>query len=186
MRAFLALSLPEDTQDALAQLQDQIPLGRRVAPESMHVTLAFLEDQPESQLRLLHEALSEITMPALDLQLKGLSALGGKTPRVLVADIVPNAALTALHRKIRNIVQMAGIDLPRVRFRPHVTLLRFSRRMEAGEVHRIGEALQRHADVPLPPFRVEQFALYQSILLPEGPRYEVLAEYPLGDAAQKP
>lgn len=183
MRAFLALPLPEHIQEALERLQDTLPLGRAVAPENLHLTLAFLDEQPEAHLRALHEQLSEIKAPVLELQIKGVNALGGKTPRVLVADVVPDPGLVALQRRIRNTVQAAGIALPRVRFRPHVTLMRFARRMEAAEMQPIGAALQGHGDFSLSPFHIDHFALFQSTLLPEGPRYEVLAEYPLGEEA---
>lgn len=182
MRAFLALPLPEQVQILLERLQDELPPGRAVASENLHVTLAFLDDQPEAQLRVLHELLSEIALPALDLHVKGLSALGGKTPRLLVADVAPSSELSALQRKIRNTVHSAGIDLPRVRFHPHVTLVRFARRLEPGEIQRIGMALQTHGDFSLPGFGIDRFCLYQSTPLPDGPRYETLAEYPLGGA----
>ena len=183
MRAFLALPVPEPVQDILARLQDEMDVGRPVAPENFHVTLAFLDDQSQAQLLHLHDGLSEVVSSALQLRIKGLSCLGGKTPRVLVADVDADAALVALHRKLRNVVQAAGIALPRVRFRPHVTLLRFARKMDAIGVQRLAATLQQQGGFELAPFEARQFNLYQSVLLPTGPRYEVLAEYPLGDDA---
>jgi 2'-5' RNA ligase len=180
MRAFLGLQLPEPVQDAMEDLQAEIPVGRSVAPENLHITLAFLDDQPTATLEALHEELCAVRAPAFALSVQGLDLMGGKSPKVLCANIAANAALNQLHSRIRTRVQAAGIALPRVRFRPHVTLLRFSRRLQPDALAKIGRALQAHGDFRIQDFPVESFNLYRSTLLPEGPRYDVLAHYPLG------
>lgn len=179
MRVFLGVPLPDPTLALLERLQGEIPVGRAVDPETLHITLAFLEEQPSALLEALHERLSEISAPTLRFRLQGLCLLGGKNPRVLAAEIAPNPELGQLHRKIRALAQEVGIALPRTRFRPHVTVLRFARRMEASQLQQIGQALQAHGDFCAPPFQVDHFNLYSSTLLPQGPRYEVLAQYPL-------
>lgn len=182
MRAFVALMMPDALQDALERLQAELPTGRSVAPENLHVTLAFLDDRPEAQLRVLHDYLSDLSLPPVELKIQGLSVFGGKSPRVLVADVAASPQLTSLHRRIRSCAHEAEIELPRVRFRPHVTLQRFARRLDAGEIQRIGEVLQTHGGFSLPGVTIDRLGLYQSILLPDGPRYEVLADYPLEGA----
>ena len=46
MRAFLALDLPQETRDALIRVQADLPVGRPVPCENLHLTLAFLDEQP--------------------------------------------------------------------------------------------------------------------------------------------
>ncbi|WP_083100937.1 RNA 2',3'-cyclic phosphodiesterase [Pseudophaeobacter leonis] len=179
MRAFLGLPLPDPVLDAMEDLQAEIPVGRSVPPENLHITLAFLDDQPAAVLDALHQELCEVTAPGLSLSVQGLDLMGGKSPKVLCANIAPNAALTQLHSRLRTRVQAAGIELPRARFRPHVTLLRFARRLDSGALAKIGHALQAHGDFSIKDVPVESFNLYRSTLLPEGPRYDVLAQYPL-------
>jgi len=60
-----------------------------------------------------------------------------------------------------------------------VTLTRFPRRMEPGQLAKLGRFLQSEAATRLPPVEVDHLALYASHLHPAGARYEVLAEYPL-------
>ena len=42
MRSFVAIDLPEAAREALERLQDDLPVGRPLAPETFHLTLAFL------------------------------------------------------------------------------------------------------------------------------------------------
>lgn len=184
MRAFLGLQLPDPALEVLEGLQAEMQLGRMVPPENLHITLAFLDDQPTAVLEALHQELCEITAPCLTLTVQGLDLMGGKSPKVLCATVAPNAALSALHRRLRGVIQDCGIALPRVRFRPHVTLLRFARRLQPDALAKIGEALQAHGDFRTQEFQVDSFNLYRSTLLPEGPRYEVLAQYPLDSAPE--
>ncbi|MEP2715823.1 RNA 2',3'-cyclic phosphodiesterase [Pseudophaeobacter sp.] len=182
MRCFLGLSLPDPVLDLVERLQDEIPVGRLVPSENLHITLAFLDDQPEYLLEALHQELSALQAPPLQLELRGLGVMGGKNPRVLSAEVTPNAELTRLHQRLRSMVQASGIELPRSRFRPHVTLARFGPRLQVGEQQKLQQVLQHYGGFCTPVFAVTQVTLYRSTLLPEGARYEALVEYPLNPA----
>lgn len=178
MRAFVGLPLPDAALDALERAQEGLAVGRQVPAENMHLTLAFLDDQPEPVLQALHQELAAVESPVLQLTFQGLDAFGGKLPRVLAAEVRKTPELSRLRDRVRSACLAAGILLARERFRPHVTLARFPRHLEAGQVERIAGFLQENAG-----FRQEaeasRLALFQSTLMPEGARYEVLAEYPL-------
>ena len=81
--------------------------------------------------------------------------------------------------RLRAMAQTCGITLPRVRFRPHVTLARFGQRLQPGQLQQIHQLLQHFGGFTSPVFTVQQITLYRSTLLPEGARYEALAQYPL-------
>jgi 2'-5' RNA ligase len=87
--------------------------------------------------------------------------------------------LVALRRAVRGLVYQAGIELPRARFRPHVTLARFGRRMTMLETQRIAGVLEAYADLDAGRLGVEGFRLYRSHLGEGGAWYESLADYPL-------
>jgi len=176
MRCFLALPLPDATREALADLAHALPMGRPVAEENLHLTLTFLDEVTQSDLERLHEVLEDITAPPVTLTLSGLELFGGKSP-ALMAILASGAE--ALQSKVARAVGQAGITLPRRRFRGHVTLTRFPRRMEPGQLAKLGRFLQSEAATRLPPVEVDHLALYASHLHPAGARYEVLAEYPL-------
>ncbi|WP_052261738.1 RNA 2',3'-cyclic phosphodiesterase [Leisingera sp. ANG-M1] len=178
MRAFVGLPLPDAAQDALERVQEGLTAGRQVPAENMHLTLAFLDDQPEQVLQTLHQELSEIRAPELQLKFQGVEAFGGRLPRVLAATVQKTPELSRLRDRVRSACQAAGIELQRERFRPHVTLARFPRQFQPGQLEKIVLFLQESAGFSLEA-EGAGFALFQSTLTPGGARYEVLAEYPL-------
>ncbi|NSY39449.1 RNA 2',3'-cyclic phosphodiesterase [Leisingera sp. ANG59] len=178
MRTFVGLQMPDAALDALERVQEGLTVGRHVPAENMHLTLAFLDDQPETVLQTLHQVLAEISAPPLQLTFRGLETFGGKLPRVLAAQVRKTPELTHLRDRIRGACRQAGIELPRERFRPHVTLGRFPRHLEAGQVEKIARYLAEASGFRLD-CEAESLALYQSTLAPDGARYDVLAEYRL-------
>ncbi|MEQ9694664.1 RNA 2',3'-cyclic phosphodiesterase [Shimia sp. SDUM112013] len=182
MRAFVAIDLPADIRAALAAVQADLRVGRLVPEENLHLTLAFLEDQPEAVLRALHGRLYTLQPDPVILRLQGLELFGGKAPRVLYLRADGGEALRALRRKVRQAAGEVGIDLPRERFRPHVTLARFRRDMRPEQIAQLGRFLERQGDAALPPFGIQSFSLFASRLLPEGAVHEALAAYPVPTA----
>ncbi|UWQ78483.1 RNA 2',3'-cyclic phosphodiesterase [Leisingera sp. S132] len=178
MRAFVGLPLPDAALDALERVQEGLTVGRHVPAGNMHLTLAFLDDQPEAALKALHQMLADISAPPLLLTFSGLGTFGDKLPRVLAAEVQKTPELTRLRDNVRSACRTNGIELPRERFRPHVTLARFPRHLEAGQVEKIARFLAAAADFKLE-CEADSYALFQSTLAPEGARYDVLAEYPL-------
>jgi len=180
VRAFLAIDLPEEVSAALTRLQAGLPVGRPVAEENLHLTLAFLGDQDEVALEGLHYELDALRAAPFALRFSGLGAFGGDRPRILFADVAPEPALTDLHRRVIGIARRAGIAVPRERFHPHVTLARFGNGAAPDVAARLRRFLTEHGDAPLPGFGATGFGLYESTLHPSGVRYELLARYALG------
>lgn len=179
MRAFLALDLPAAVLDAIADFQAALPTGRLVAPEALHLTLAFLDEQPAPVLAEVDVAMRGLRAAAFDLELAGVDTFGGRSPDLVFLGVAPNAALDHLHRKIMAALRGLGLELGRVRFRPHVTLARLPRRIAPRDLDRLAAFLATHAALHLPGLRVERFTLYRSTLRPEGPIHQALADYPL-------
>lgn len=178
MRLFVALDLPEGLREALFDVQDDLGFGREVSEENLHLTLAFLDDQPPQVATALHEMLSAIRAPGMRLAVRGAEAFGGAHPSLLAARVERTPELAALYEKVAQAVRMAGIDLPRRRFKPHVTLVRFPRRLPDGAQGRIAGWLSMHGNL-MAEGVAESFGLYRSTLHEGGPRYEALATYPL-------
>ncbi len=178
MRAFVGLPLADVDVEHLERVQSGLRLGRHVAAENLHLTLAFLDEQDTPTLEALHQELLQISAPELKLRVDRIDIMGGSTPRVLCAMVAEDPALSALRNDVRQAARRAEIDLPRERFRPHITLARFPRHMEGADVLAgyLGEV--GASSWCLEP--TEVFWLYQSVLAPEGPTYTPLAEYPLG------
>jgi 2'-5' RNA ligase len=179
MRAFVALTLPDDALDRLEAVQAGLRVGRPVPRENLHLTLAFLDDQPVSVLQDLHAELADIHVPPFEITLTGLGAFGGERPRTLHAEAEDTPALTGLHRRVRSAARAAGIDLPRERFRPHVTLARFAPSEAANARAAIAWSVRTGAGLASVRFEVVDFALMSSQLGPDGPTYDLLARYEL-------
>ena len=178
-RLFLALDLGEETRDGLMAVSEGLGVGREVEEVNLHLTLAFLDAQPEVLLQPLHEALSEISLPQVRLQLRGLEVWGGRHPSALVmlAERVPE--LIHLQEKVARAVRLSGVDLGRRRFKPHVTLVRFQRGLPAEAQMRLQRFVAAEGAASLPLAEVESFSLYESELTADGPIYTALATYPL-------
>lgn len=179
MRTFVALALPEEVRDALEGVQAGLRHGRLVPGENMHVTLAFLDDQPEDRLEALHERLAGTDLPAPELRITGLETFGGTRPRLIVATVEKARALTKLREEVRGAAWLSDIDLPRERFRPHVTLARLPRHLPAAAAPEIATVLEAQGAFRLPPFTPPHLGLYASRLTPDGSIYSELATYPL-------
>ena len=178
MRIFAAIDLPDPARDALEALQSDLPVGRLMAPETFHLTLCFLDEQPQHVAAAVHEELATIRFEPFPLILRGVDTFGGMQPRLLWASVAPQPALKVLREKVRSAIVRAGLELPRARFRPHVTLARFGGELRGEEMARLGGFLAHHAGFAAAPFAVERFTLYRSLLHPDGAVHEALAEYP--------
>ncbi len=177
IRSFIGIPIPPDTAQELAPLQFSCPLGKPVMAENLHLTLAFLDDQPEQVLRDLHDSLADISTASFSMRLSGIEVLGGHWPGAVAISADGGEALTALFRKITHAVRDAGIPLPRRRFRPHVTLNRINRDPDPAGRAKLQEILETAQAGPVD-FRANQFELVQSRLTANGAIYETLAEYP--------
>ncbi|WP_417261965.1 RNA 2',3'-cyclic phosphodiesterase [Celeribacter sp.] len=178
MRAFVGLPLPDDLTDRLDTLAMGLRFGRAVPSENMHITLAFLDDQPEEVLAELHEELSGLSSRAPEIEVKGLDVFGGDKPRLLFAHVEPNEALSDLRKKIRQAARSVGIELSHERFRPHVSLRRFNR-LHPGEHQELEHLIALQGAFSWPKFHAPSFEMVQSVLSHEAAQYETLASYPL-------
>jgi RNA 2',3'-cyclic 3'-phosphodiesterase len=177
MRAFLALDIPDDTAAALIRLQAGIPFGRPVPEDNLHLTLAFLEDAPEAALEDLHDLLTGLRMPPVEIGFTGIDSFTEGQRGLIFADVMRTEPLQALHDRISSLCRQAGLDLPRRRFRPHVTLMRASRRPDGPARDRLAASLGARPD--LPGFTARAVTLYRSTLGPRGAIHDPLAAYPL-------
>jgi len=179
MRLFVALDLPEPMRGDLLDMQDDLGVGREVPEENLHLTLAFLGSCSEQEAEVLHEMLSEIRLPKVRLTVQGAALFGGSRHSFLAALVERVPELVSLQEKTCQAARMAGIALPRRRFKPHVTLVRFSRRLSEIAQSRIGAWLGAYGNARFAQAEAVRFSLYRSHLHEDGPVYEQLAEYPL-------
>jgi 2'-5' RNA ligase len=177
MRAFVGIPLDGPEADHLLDVQDRLAVVTPVPAANLHVTLAFLDDQPIDQLEMLHEELEMIRASAFEMTMKGIDLFGTAKSRCLALLVAPDPALMDLQADVARAARRAGMKIEKRRFRPHVTLSRFRDGQHTPE--KIQGAISRGTHYDMWPVSVTEFALYRSHLSSEGAQYEVLSEYPL-------
>ena len=183
-RLFVALDLPEKLRDGIvawgrSELRD--PALRVVAPESLHVTLAFLGYLPEREIERLGEIVRGLGAMAPTLQMKDPVAKPSLRRARLFAlpAIAPTAA--PLQRELEGKLVAERLYKPEKRpFWPHVTVAR---------VKSAGRGSRRPATVESPPGALPKrlldpalcvrVTLYRSVLQPQGSQYTPLAQVEL-------
>lgn len=165
-RLFVAVWPPEPVVEALTALHRKDERGVRfVAPEQWHVTLRFLGPADPDEVA---EALDRTRLPAARAHLG--PAVDVLAERALV---VPVAGLDELAMAVTEATRWIG-EPPRKRFVGHLTVARLKRHAHAPRA--LG-ALVR-AD-----FDIDEIALVESRLHPDGARYDTLRTWPAGPPA---
>lgn len=184
MRAFIAVTLPEEIRRALSALQQALAGAgadvKWVAPHHLHVTLRFLGEITDDQRQAVEEMLRRVAggVAPFEVRLVGVGAFPSvAAPRVVWVGIVEGReALSQLADAIERERAPIGLLDEARPFAAHVTLgrVRSPRRRQT-----LSERLTTLTwDAP-PAWRVASLTLYQSTLTPSGPTYTVLATVPL-------
>jgi 2'-5' RNA ligase len=170
LRLFLALRLPLPVLDSLVAWGDRhLTAGRRVARESLHVTVAFLGARPAGDLPAITGALHAAAGAACPFELAAARYRETRSVGMVVLED-PSGGAGRLAADLHERLEALGVYRREQRpWLPHVTVLRFR---------------QRPGLRPEPP-KLGQFvpsglAAYLSRLHPSGARYEVLESTPLG------
>jgi 2'-5' RNA ligase len=181
---FVALDLPEKLRDGIvawgnSELLD--PALREVAPESLHVTLAFLGYLPEREIERLGEIVRGLGAMAPTLGLDDPVAKPSLRRARLFALPAISPAAAPLQRELEQKLVAEQLYKPEKRpFWPHVTVAR---------VKSAGRGSRRPAAVERPPGALSKglleatlcvrVTLYRSVLQPQGSRYTPLAQVEL-------
>jgi 2'-5' RNA ligase len=128
-------------------------------------------------LEALDDMLSATPLPAAHIGFGGLGTFGDMERGLVFAKVMAQPGLVALQAKVAQAARMAGTELPRRRFRPHVTLARANRQPTGPARDRLAAALGLRVDIP--GFDASELVLFQSTLSSGGARHDPLAHYPL-------
>jgi 2'-5' RNA ligase len=189
-RLFVALDLPEKVRNGVVAWGREAlgdPALRPVAPESLHVTLAFLGHRPEKEIEQIAAAVRESAAPAPWLELRDPEQRPPRGRARLYALPAISPGTEALQAGLEQRLVNEGFYKPEKRpFWPHVTVARV--RPEARGSRR--PAVVSEPPGPLPgelaePRIAVRMTLYRSVLQPSGARYVPLAQVELPGAGQQ-
>ncbi|MBS0510897.1 MAG: RNA 2',3'-cyclic phosphodiesterase [Proteobacteria bacterium] len=168
-RVFFALWPDERVATALHACARRIHAqtgGRLMQRDSLHLTLAFLGDQPPERVDTLRELAATLQGEVFQLQL----SRAGAWQRGRIVWGGPEAtpqALAALAEGLAAALRAQGFEVEARPFAAHVTLVRNGRQPPPREI-----------DPPVS-WPVGEFALMRSHLGGEGARYECIGRWPL-------
>ena len=180
MRLFIAI-LPDPALRARLEAAQQILVfssggGRFPQPGDLHVTLAFLGEQPEDRVPDILEAMesaaetvAETGLP--ELAFAGVGAMPGAKGELWIAEVLPDPSLTGVARCLGQELRRRGFPVENRRFRPHATLGRGLRPLPDPE----GACRRMETVLAGPSSAVRGFSLIRSVLRPSGPLYQELA-----------
>jgi len=174
MRLFVAVDLPECAKDQLAEVRCELPAARWVPVEQLHLTLRFIGEVDRATFQLIKKALASVHVDKFPLTLRGVGHFPpGKHPRVLWVGMDPAPQLLRLQQQVEDVLRELGLPGEERRFSPHITLARLQD-APAGAVTAF-EA--RHQSFSCPPFTVDDFHLYSSVLGAKGATHHREATY---------
>lgn len=183
MRLFVAVVPPEsavEDLDAFLEPRRDVDGPRWSPPAQWHVTLAFLPTVPE---RAVEPLLDTVARAASRHERVRLAVAGGGCfpdvlrARVLFAGLEGGDGLTDVARAVRAGASSVGAAPDGGAFRPHLTLGRFGRPVDAVRWVRVLDTYRG------PAWTADEVVVVESHLPRERghrPRHEVLARLPLG------
>lgn len=190
-RTFIAVRLPDAIRAQLAlqieTLKPHLPAAVRwVAPESLHLTLAFLGDLDDARLAAAEEATAVAAREgaAFSLALTHLGTFGPvRSPRVIWAGVTGDiAALGNLQDRLATELELRGFPREDRPFSPHLTLARIKEPLRPDAASALPDLL-RSAPAEHGSWQVHELCVMKSDLR-TGPtrtatRYTCLHAHPL-------
>jgi 2'-5' RNA ligase len=178
MRVFIAIDLPDQVRQNLAEIEQSLkPVTdtvRWVPPESIHITLKFIGEIPETRVADIDSAILGLSWKPFTIGVRGLGFFPGKrSPRVLWAGMEA-PTMPGLAEQLDAKMELLGFEKEKRAFRPHITLARArDTRIDNGLVN----AALEYEEYDFGSFTADRLFLFQSNLKPAGAIYTKLREY---------
>ncbi|MBI5868354.1 MAG: RNA 2',3'-cyclic phosphodiesterase [candidate division Zixibacteria bacterium] len=178
VRAFIAINLPDPVRRELGEIIERIrnsgTPARWVPPENLHVTVKFLDEIRQDQVRPIIGAITLAVSQChpFELRLGGFGCFPNeRKARIFWTGIESGFdTLKSLAREIDHQVANLGFALETRPFSAHITLARLREPGPADRLSRAAAHVPYHSD-PIP---VTQIDLMRSVLSPGGAAYSVI------------
>jgi RNA 2',3'-cyclic 3'-phosphodiesterase len=202
MRLFIALDIDDAIRERISRFMEGVqgfaPDARWIRPESLHVTLKFIGEQPESAAEQIKQALRSVIGSTMQIHFRGYGFFPmAKSARVFWIGLEAGPELASLAATIDEKMtdeKIASLRIPKEdrAYSPHLTLARGAGRSGSPRRHkedcsnRAFQHLQKKLTaLPVPEFgtmTAREFFLYQSQLSPKGSKYTKLERFELNQS----
>jgi RNA 2',3'-cyclic 3'-phosphodiesterase len=196
MRLFVAIDITDDIRERIVRFIEGVePFAadaRWVKPESLHVTLKFIGEQPEAANERIKHLLNNIHANTIEIRFHRYGFFPtAKSARVFWLGMEAGPQLSVLAAAVDDATATLGIAKEDRAFSPHLTLARASggsgtpRWRKDGPKCMFQRLQEKLAGLPEPEFgsmTAREFVLYQSQLSPKGSKYTKLERFTLDDS----
>lgn len=193
LRTFVAIPLPNTIASQLDRVQRHLKHRcpdrciRWVNPRSIHLTLYFIGDIPETRVTPINQLLSAIVEPVttFEFTVEDLGTFPNpRRPNVIWVGVKDkNHELADLHKAVNVGMDRIGFPAEKRKFTPHLTIGRLNRRTSHDDRIAIGEEVTRTPVELLGTVIVSEVVLYRSVLKHTGAEHTPLAKFPLKNPA---
>ena len=180
VRSFIAIELPDELRQGLAQLQDRLKLGKQswvkwVDPYSIHLTLKFLGNIDVDSIDAITKAIETAAqgIPPFHLEVKDLGVFPN-LKRVQVVWVGMSGEvdkLDQLQKRIDSNLARLGFAPESRSFTPHLTLARLRNQASPDERQRLGQLIANIRFEAADIIKVDTINLMRSQLTREGAIY---------------
>lgn len=151
-----------------------------VKDENMHLTLKFIGKTPTKKIPELIEAVNAcIKTKPFQLTLENIGIFGSAyQAKVIWIGVQQNNDLLNLYTQIAKQLEQIGYEIGRQNFVPHFTLGRINRIIHKDHFKKVMGNSEKGF---IQKINVEKIILFESILKPEGPVYNVIKSFILSE-----
>ncbi|MCL0100035.1 RNA 2',3'-cyclic phosphodiesterase [Dehalococcoidia bacterium] len=190
LRAFLAIDLPASLQSTLTEITGQLRHQnlqsiRPVNPNSLHLTLKFMDNVPANKIPEIVKAVSGIIRltTSFDLKIGPIVIFPNERfPRTISVGFKGNLSpIIDMHRRVETNMACLGIIKEQRPFIPHITLARMRGDASSNVCRsaiRLANQYWTGSDFD---FQVNSVSLIKSILSSNGAIYDAIANFETKD-----
>jgi len=194
MRIFIGIDIDPEVRARIARFLEGVqgfaPDARWVRPESLHITLKFIGEQPIERVEAITERLRRVGSSAFEIRSAGYGFFPtARAARVFWIGIQAGPQLTEVAEKIDVAVAELGVPREDRPFSPHLTLARAGGRSGSPKWRKgdgpnaifatLEKRLATMGELDFGTMTAREFILYQSQLSPGGSKYTKLQRFPM-------
>ena len=194
MRIFIGIDIDPEVRARIARFLEGVqgfaPDARWVRPESLHITLKFIGEQPIERVEAITERLRRVGSSAFEIRSAGYGFFPtARAARVFWIGIQAGPQLTEVAEKIDVAVAELGVPREDRPFSPHLTLARAGGRSGSPKWRKgdgpnaifatLEKRLAAMGELDFGTMTAREFNLYQSQLSPGGSKYTKLQRFPM-------